>query len=108
MTGEPVGIAFGKHRYLAKSLFSSKTQIRVLEGSVCVFASAVLAILLVNDVFSSVELGIALLTIPLLVTAVEAWSPHTWDGPFLCLTSASGSVFVLEVCKLIRQVWNEP
>lgn len=69
---EPVGIAFGKHRYRAKSFFSTRTQSRILEGNACVFASAVMAILLVNDVFLPVGFWLALLTIPLLVTAVES------------------------------------
>lgn len=34
--------------------------------------------------------------------AVEAWSPHACDGSLLYLTSAFGSICVLEVCKLIR------
>ncbi len=48
---EPVGIVFGKHRYRVRSFFSTRTQFRTLEGSACVFASAVLGILLVNDFF---------------------------------------------------------
>ena len=82
---EPVGIRFGKHRYQTRALFSQRTYTRSLEGSACVFVSAVLAILLLADQFSALQLIIALILIPPVMTLTEAFSPHTWDSPFLYL-----------------------
>ena len=98
---EPVGIAFGRFRYRTRSLFSNVSQWRTLEGSACVFLSAVLAIFLVRDVFSPAELWLAFLMVPLLVTLAEAYSPHTWDGPFLYFTSAAGCIVAIELGQLL-------
>ena len=98
---EPVGIAFGRCKYRTRSLFSGIRQWRTLEGSACVFLSAIFALFLVQNEFSSIGFVIALLVVPPLVTLAEAWSPHTWDGPFLYLTSASASVGVLEISSLL-------
>jgi len=82
---EPIGVRFGKHHYQTRALFSQRTYTRSLEGSACVFISAVLAILLFADQFSQLQLVIALTIIPPIMTLTEAISPHTWDSPFLYL-----------------------
>ena len=82
---EPIGVRFGKHRYKTQALFSKRTYTRSLEGSACVFVSAVLAVLLFAEQFNQSQLVIALIVIPPVMTLTEAFSPHTWDSPFLYL-----------------------
>ena len=80
---EPVGVRFGRHTYSVKALFSDRRYTRSLEGSACVFLSAVAALIFLADSFTSTQLVIAFLTIPLASAVVEAMSPHTWDSPFI-------------------------
>ena len=98
---EPIGVRFGKHRYQTRALFSQRTYTRSLEGSACVFVSAVLAILLFADQFSQLQLVIALTLIPPIMTLTEAISPHTWDSPFLYLI---GGLLVIGVDLLPKIV----
>lgn len=91
---EPVGIRFGRHHYRTQALFSKRQYTRSLEGSACVFISGVIAILLFAEHFNQVQLIVALITIPLLMTLAEAFSPHTWDSPFLYLTGGLSIIFI--------------
>lgn len=84
---EPVGIRFGKHKYATRGLCSDKAYTRSYEGSACVFISGVIAILMFTSMFSNwLQICVALATIPITMTLAEAYSPHTWDTPFLMLT----------------------
>lgn len=98
---EPVGIRFGKRPYKTRALFTSRTYIRTLEGSLCVFLSGVLAIFLLQEQLTQMQMIAALLIIPLVMTLAEALSPHTWDGPFLYLAGGVSTVAVLEVSALV-------
>ncbi|MFK7859694.1 MAG: hypothetical protein AB8B64_12775 [Granulosicoccus sp.] len=98
---EPVGIRFGKRKYSTYALFSSKKYVRTVEGSLCVFVSGLLAVALFHTQLDSTQLIVSLLVIPIAMTLAEAWSPHTWDSPFLCLVGGSSTVLVLEVSKIL-------
>ena len=98
---EPVGVRFGRHKYATRALFSDRKYTRSYEGSACVFLSGVFACLLLKDQFSSVELVLALLIIPVAMTLAEAFSPHTWDSPFLYLIGGSTTIMVIEIASLI-------
>ncbi len=80
---EPVGIRFGKHKYKTHALFSHKKYERSYEGSLCVFIVSVITIIMFQPYFSDVEFIVALITVPLIMTLTEAFSPHTWDTPTL-------------------------
>ena len=82
---EPVGIRFGRHPYGVRALFTRKRYSRTLEGSACVFITAIAVIALHHPFFSPLQYGIALAFLPMLMTLAEALSPHTWDTPFLFL-----------------------
>jgi phytol kinase len=45
---------------------------------------------------------LALAIIPLAMTLAEAWSPHTWDGPFLYLAGGASTVATLELSRLLQ------
>ncbi|WP_139487915.1 hypothetical protein [Brevibacillus dissolubilis] len=82
---EPVGVKWGKHKYQVRALFSTKKYWRSIEGSACVFIASVLILIGFSSSFTGMQLTVALLTLPILMTLTEAFSPHTWDTPFLLL-----------------------
>ena len=95
---EPVGVRFGKHHYRTRALFTSRRYTRTLEGSSMVFGSAVLVVLANSSQFSSAQLTVALLTIPIATTLAEAFSPHTIDSPLIFLTAG---VFLVLIINLV-------
>jgi phytol kinase len=82
---EPVGVAFGRHKFNCPALFTRRKYCRTLEGSACVFLSGLLGVLLVRPEFAPLQFYLALLIIPISAALAEAYSPHTWDAPFLFL-----------------------
>lgn len=82
---EPVGVAFGRHSYSCSALFTRRTYQRTVEGSACVFLSALIPILMSRHTFTDLQFIAALVTIPISAALAEAISPHTWDAPFLFL-----------------------
>eukprot|EP00462_Mataza_sp_D1_P021699 CAMPEP_0175131614 /NCGR_PEP_ID=MMETSP0087-20121206/6639_1 /TAXON_ID=136419 /ORGANISM="Unknown Unknown, Strain D1" /LENGTH=449 /DNA_ID=CAMNT_0016413921 /DNA_START=83 /DNA_END=1432 /DNA_ORIENTATION=+ len=81
---EPVGLAFGKHKYWARALFSKRMYRRSFEGSACVFFfTAVFCSVWVSQFHSVTEYWIAMLVMPPLMTVAEAFSPHSMDTFFL-------------------------
>lgn len=97
---EPVGVRFGRHRYRVRALFTDRVYTRSLEGSLCVLASGVLAVLALRARMSGVELALALAVIPVATTLAEALSPHTWDGPLIYAVGGASTVGVLELAPL--------
>ena len=91
---EPVGVRFGKHKYSCRSLFSQRRYTRSLEGSSCVFVAGLVAVLLFHASFSPPQFMAALLVVPLGMTLAEAFSPHTWDTPYMFLVG-TGSVLAI-------------
>lgn len=98
---EPIGVRFGRRKYRVRALFTDRTYTRSLEGSACVFLSAVLAMLAVRAQFTETQLLLALALVPVAMTLAEARSPHTWDGPLLYLVGGLSMVAVLELSELI-------
>ncbi|MFX1258171.1 MAG: hypothetical protein ACFFAN_09950 [Promethearchaeota archaeon] len=84
---EPIGVRFGKHKYKVYALFSKKKYVRSLEGSACVFIASLISTMICFPFFSSVQFIVALIAIPIIMTLAEAFSPHTWDNPFLYLVN---------------------
>jgi len=86
---EPVGIRFGRHKYETYAFFSKKKYVRTLEGSACVFLASIVVVVVFQSSFTQLQFITALLVIPILMTLVEAFSPHTWDTPTLFLAGYS-------------------
>jgi dolichol kinase len=82
---EPVGVRFGRHKYRVHALFTRKKYVRSLEGSACVFITSIAVIAVHYPSFTPLQYMIALAFLPILMTLAEAFSPHTWDTPFLFL-----------------------
>lgn len=95
---EPVGVRFGRHRYAVRALFTQKIYQRSLEGSACVFLSALGALWFYSDAFSTAEWIAALLLVPAAVTLAEARSPHTVDSPLIFLV---GGVLLSAIVQLL-------
>ncbi len=84
---EPVGVRFGKLKYKTFALFTSKRYERSIEGSACVFVVSVLTLLTYRELFTSEQFIVTIIILPIVMTLAEAFSPHTWDTPFLFLTA---------------------
>jgi phytol kinase len=82
---EPIGVCFGKHKYRAKDLFGNRVYTRTYEGSSMVFLTTIITLGASSNIFTSIELICLFIVLPLLMTITEAYSPHTWDNPFLYL-----------------------
>ena len=80
---EPVGITFGKRKYTTYALFTNEKYVRSYVGSACVFVTTVIAIMIFHQHFNATQFIVALISVPILITLAEAYSPHTWDSPFI-------------------------
>lgn len=98
---EPVGVRFGKRMYRVRALFTDRSYTRSLEGSACVFFSGIVAVLILRPELTDTQLFLALGIVPVAMTLAEAFSPHTWDGPFLYLVGGMSLVGVLELSGMI-------
>ena len=78
---EPVGIRFGKHKYKTRACLSRREYERSYEGSLCVFLVSLIIILCYYGYMAINQYIFCCLTIPIITTATEAYSPHTWDSP---------------------------
>jgi dolichol kinase len=95
---EPVGVRFGRHEYRTRSLNGNRIYVRTLEGSACVFLTGVVVVALFHGQFTTPQFWAAMLTVPVTMTLAEAWSPHTWDTPFLILV---GCLNLLAIVHLL-------
>ena len=93
---EPVGIRFGKHEYRTRALFTEKEYVRTLEGSACVLITGLIVVAMHYEYFTTTQFVLSMLLVPLLMTLTEAYSPHTWDTPFLMATGYGGLLLVMQ------------
>ena len=97
---EPVGVAFGKHKYTTTALyhkgkfFKSKFT-RSYEGSSCVFITTLIVVTANYKSFNTTQFWVTFSVLPFLMTIAEAKAPHTNDGPFLALIGCSFLTLVL-------------
>jgi dolichol kinase len=81
---EPVGIAFGKHKYWTSALGSNRKYQRSLEGSCCLFLGSLYFTTMFWYAFENqYQFWVTMIVLPPLMTWAEAVSPHTMDTPFL-------------------------
>ncbi|MFH1189913.1 MAG: hypothetical protein V1682_04415 [Candidatus Omnitrophota bacterium] len=92
---EPIGIRFGKHKYMAYSIFPIKKFVRSVEGSLTVFIAGVVVISMFHQSFTQFQFLMALAIIPIAMTVAEAVSPHTWDDPLMVIIG-SALTFVIK------------
>jgi phytol kinase len=92
---EPVGIRFGKYEYKTRALFTNKTYVRTFEGSACVLITGFVAVAMHYEYFTTIQFILAMLFIPIIMTLTEAYSPHTWDTPFLMFTGYTSLMLIM-------------
>jgi len=81
---EPVGIAWGRHKYWTSGLFSERKYQRSYEGSACILISGFVFCSCYWYAFtSSWQMWVAAIIVSPAMTYAEATSPHTIDTPFL-------------------------
>ena len=82
---EPIGVRFGRHKYKVRALFgkSNKKYIRSFEGSACVLLTSIIVLVIYLPFFTPTQAIFVMITMPIGMTLAEAFSPHTWDSPFL-------------------------
>ena len=93
---EPVGIRFGKHEYKTRALFTEKEYVRTLEGSACVLITGLIVVAMHYEYFTTTQFVLSMLLVPLLMTLTEAYSPHTWDTPFLMFTGYVSLLLIMQ------------
>lgn len=105
---EPVGVRWGKHKYKVRALFTKQTYTRSIEGSACVFITAVFVLLAFSDVFTTQQLIAALIVLPISVTLAEAYSPHTWDSPLIFLVGGLVLIGILNFdITFIKELYSQ-
>lgn len=83
---EPVGIAWGRHKYKTRGCFSKNKYTRSWEGSACVFLSGMIFPALQYADFGSFnQVLLAMLILPPTMAYAEATAPHTMDTPVLMI-----------------------
>ncbi|OWZ10393.1 hypothetical protein PHMEG_00016759 [Phytophthora megakarya] len=81
---EPIGIAFGKHKYSTSTCCSKRKYTRSFEGSACVFLSGIVfPALQYADFETPLQLWLTMIILPFVVAYAEATAPHTMDAPVL-------------------------
>lgn len=97
---EPVGIKFGKYHLFGRELtyrtraiwyqgkFWNGSFKRSYPGSFTVWIVTLISILIFNDPFTTAQWIACLIYLPIIMTLTEAFSPRTWDSPFLFLIGA--------------------
>jgi phytol kinase len=93
---EPVGIRFGTHEYKTKALFTSKEYVRTLEGSACVLITGFIVVAMHFEYFTTTQFILSMLLVPIIMTLTEAYSPHTWDTPFLMFTGYMSLLLIMQ------------
>jgi len=86
---EPVGIRFGRNRYQVTALFTDQRYTRSIEGSLMVTLTTIFTFYFMKYLFTSGQFMFLIVTMPILMTLTEAYSPHTWDNPFLYLVGST-------------------
>jgi dolichol kinase len=87
---EPIGIYFGKKKYLAPSWFMKKRYVRSYAGSACVYICSLVFVAMFYSDFNSLnQFILAMLIIPPVMTFVEATAPHSMDTPLMMIIGFS-------------------
>ncbi|KAL0582492.1 hypothetical protein ABG067_007635 [Albugo candida] len=83
---EPIGITWGRHKYKSRGCFSKRKYTRSLEGSACVFLSAMIfPALQYADFANFTQVLLAITILPPTMAYAEATAPHTMDTPVLMI-----------------------
>lgn len=105
---EPVGIKYGRNKYNVRAIWTDKIYTRSIEGSICVFLSGVVAVVIAGQIYlsfaNSQQFLWSLMLIPVITTIAEAKSPHTWDQPFIIGSCGVISAIILQLSQTLVSV----
>jgi len=73
---DPVGISFGKNKYQVTALFTDERYTRSIEGSMMVTLTTIFTFYFMRYLFTSGQFLFLIVTMPILMTLTEAYSPH--------------------------------
>ncbi|MBL8498373.1 hypothetical protein ABF87_09560 [Nitrosomonas sp. JL21] len=93
---EPIGIRFGQRKYATYALFTKQRYVRSYAGSACVFVTTLIAVIAFHSYFNPAQLLAACVTLPLLITLAEAFSPHTWDSPLIYVVGGCSLIAIMQ------------
>lgn len=99
---EIIGRKLGRHKYRTRAMCTSKVYTRSVEGSMCVFLTGVITIMIIHFTMKRwnwIQTMVAECIIPISMTIAEAYSPHSWDNAFLLAVGGAMTigVFCLEL-----------
>lgn len=99
---EPVGRAFGYHKYRAAAMCTRKQYTRSIQGSLMLVVSgvAVISVMFAIGKVDLVQFLVGFFIIPIPMAVAEAKSPHSWDNPFLLLVG--GVLAIVLSCLKFR------
>ena len=87
---EPVGIYFGKKKYVVPSWNLKNRYVRSYAGSACVYIAAILFLVLFKHQFANpMEFWTSMILFPPIMTLSEAFAPHSMDTPIMMLIGFS-------------------
>lgn len=91
---EPVGKAFGRHKYRATAMCASRQYTRSIEGSLMIVATGIIVVSFLFAIghMTLSQFVIAFVVVPIPMAIAEAKSPHSWDNPFLLLVGGTLSI----------------
>ena len=95
---EPIGVAFGRHKYMTKPLCGNREYTRSYEGSSCVYIISLIICLAYYHSFTYQQYIFICVLMPIIITITEAYSPHTWDSPLIYLVVC----LLLLICLQIK------
>lgn len=91
---EPVGVRFGRHPYTTRALFTRRTYTRTLEGSATVLVCGLVLAAWFTPGLSAAQAVALVAVVPAVMALAEAFSPHTWDAPFLLLAGETAVALI--------------
>ena len=86
-----------ENEHATKALFTNKEYVRTLEGSACVLITGFIIVAMHFDYFTATQFILSMLIVPLAMTLTEAYSPHTWDTPFLMFTGYVSLMLIMQI-----------
>lgn len=92
-----VGQRFGRHSYRTGALFTRQSYTRTVEGSFCVAATTIAALLCVKSNLPADQFWLALALMPGALALAEAKSPHRWDEPVMLAAATAAAMAIVTI-----------
>ncbi len=99
---EIVGRNWGAHKFKTNAMCTYKEYTRSVEGSLCVYVSCLLTILIVTvydspGTWNALQIIIACIFLPPIMTVIEAIAPHSWDNAILLAVGGALTILIFAI-----------